>query len=131
VTSLTIRGLADAAAVHVETVRYYQRRKLLREPPKPPGGIRRYEPADVERLRFIRRAQSMGFALREIAELLSLHGRQACDQTRRATELKLEDVRRKLTELRRLEAELVELVAVCSRQKRGADCPALHKLKRG
>jgi MerR family mercuric resistance operon transcriptional regulator len=68
----TIGGLAKAAGVGVETVRYYQRRGLLPEPPRPPGEIRRYGTSDLKRLRFIRRAQAAGFTLEEIGELLAL-----------------------------------------------------------
>src|SRR5690242_11320516 len=66
----TIGGLAAAAGVGVETVRYYQRRGLLTEPARPPGEVRRYSDADGKRLRFIRSAQAAGFTLAEIKELL-------------------------------------------------------------
>ena len=75
---LTIGSLAKAAAVHVETVRYYQRRGLLREPARPLNGIRRYASADVSRLRFIKHAQQSGFTLDEVQALLGLSGRPAC-----------------------------------------------------
>jgi MerR family mercuric resistance operon transcriptional regulator len=68
---LTIGGLAKAAGVSVETVRYYQRRGLLREPLRPAGGQRRYPDSAVEDLHFIRRAQQLGFTLAEIKELLA------------------------------------------------------------
>lgn len=66
-SSLTIGALAAAAGVHVETVRYYQRRGLITEPVRPRGGVRRYSADDADRLRFIKRAQAMGFALAEVA----------------------------------------------------------------
>ena len=68
----TIGGLAKAAGVGVETVRYYQRRGLLPEPPRPHGEVRRYGDDDVRRLRFIRSAQAAGFTLAEIGELIAL-----------------------------------------------------------
>ena len=76
----TIAGLARGAGVGVETVRYYQRRGLMPEPPRPPGGgsgggVRRYGPEDVRRLRFIKSAQTAGFTLEEIGELLALDAR--------------------------------------------------------
>jgi len=74
-TPYTIARLAATAGVHVETVRYYQRRGLLPEPARPPGGVRRYSGADAKRLRFIRRAQAMGFKLTEIESLLVLRNR--------------------------------------------------------
>ena len=85
----TIGGLASAAGVGVETVRYYQRRGLLPEPPRPPGEIRRYGDEDLRRLRFIRSAQAAGFTLAEIAELLDL---DASDDQARARELALSRV---------------------------------------
>ena len=73
----TIARLAAAAEVHVETIRYYQRLKLVPEPLRPLGGIRRYTEADADRLRFIKRAQAMGFTLAEIVSLLILRTRAA------------------------------------------------------
>ena len=71
--SLTISKLAEAGGVGVETIRYYQRRGLLAEPPRgQDGAIRRYGEGDVRRLRFVRQAQAAGFTLAEIAELLAL-----------------------------------------------------------
>lgn len=128
-SALTIGRLALAADVHVETVRYYQRVGLLHEPERPLGGVRRYGQTDVTRLQFIRRAKTMGFTLDEIAGLLQLKGKRACAQTRRLTEHKLFDVRRKLEDLRRLEAELVQLAADCGQVPRGGHCPTLDFLR--
>lgn len=128
-SALTIGRLALAADVHVETVRYYQRVGLLREPERPLGGVRRYEHQDLARLQFIRRAKTMGFSLGEIAGLLQLKGRRACTQTRQLTERKLLDVRHKLDALHRLEAELVQLVDECAQAPRSGHCPTLDFLR--
>ena len=128
---LTISRLAASAQVHVETVRYYQRRGLLPEPARPLGGIRRYGPAEISRLQFIRRAQAMGFSLDEIAELLKVQGQRACDSTRLLTEHKLADVRRRLAELHELERDLEQLVRECSDVPVGTCCPTLDRLERG
>jgi MerR family mercuric resistance operon transcriptional regulator len=86
----TIARLAAAAGVHVETIRYYQRLKLVPEPPRPLGGIRRYNGADADRLRFIKRAQAMGFTLTEIVSLLTLQRRRrSCRATREIAAVKL------------------------------------------
>lgn len=81
---MTIAGLARAGGVGVETVRFYQRRGLIDEPPRPSGnghgGVRRYGPDDIRRLKFVRSAQAAGFTLDEIAELLSLDA--SCDRPR-------------------------------------------------
>jgi MerR family mercuric resistance operon transcriptional regulator len=126
---VTISQLAASAEVNVETVRYYQRRGLLPEPARPAGGIRRYGGGDVRRLQFIRRAQTMGFSLDEIAGLLEVRGRRACEQTRQLTELKLIDVRRRLAELKKLEQDLVALVAACTQVRSGDCCPTLERLE--
>lgn len=128
--SFTISHLAAAADVHIETVRYYQRRGLLNEPRRPAGGIRRYGAHDLHRLQFIRRAKAMGFSLDEIGSLLSLKGQNACEETRKVTELKLADVRRRLTELAALEKELAGLAAACGRSADSDLCPTLAKLER-
>ncbi len=128
-SALTIGRLALAADVHVETVRYYQRIGLLREPVRPLGGVRRYETRDVSRLQFIRRAKTMGFTLKEIAGLLQLQGKRACNQTRRLTEHKLVDVRRKLAELQSLETALRQLADECARAPQGGRCPTLDFLR--
>lgn len=103
---LTIAGLAEAGGVGVETIRYYQRRGLLRTPERPPGGglaggVRRYGEGDVRALRFIRSAQSAGFTLDEIAELVAL---DATDDRPRAREL----ARRRIMAL---DAKIAELQA--------------------
>ena len=120
----TIGGLAKAAGVGVETVRYYQRRGLLPEPPRPPGEVRRYGAADVKRLRFIRSAQSAGFTLKEIAELLAL---DAADDRARARELaqaRVAAIDAKIAEMREARDALAGLASACAR-KRGGPCPIL------
>lgn len=128
-TAFTIGRLATAAGVHVETVRYYQRRGLLLEPSRPLGGIRRYGDTDLTRLQFVRRAQAMGFSLDEVADLLTLTGAGACEHTRQLTEHKLAEVRRKLDELRRLEGDLVQLVTECAQTRADECCPTLDRLE--
>ena len=125
--SLTIGALAKAAAVHVETVRYYQRRGLLREPTRPLNGIRRYASADVSRLRFIKHAQQSGFTLDEVQALLGLSGRPACKASRTLAAKKLVSIEAKLRILTRLRRELRAWVAACDANSRDT-CPALEKL---
>ena len=86
-TELTIGKLADAAGVNVETIRYYQRRGLLDEPAKPLGGHRRYPVDMVKRLRFIKRAQALGFTLSEVGGLLTLDESCACAETRAVNQI--------------------------------------------
>ena len=78
--SLTIGKLAESAGVNIETLRYYQRRGLLDAPPKPYTGYRRYDQRHVTRIRFIKRAQTLGFTLSEVAELITLDGGTGADR---------------------------------------------------
>ena len=129
-SALTIGALAAAAGVHVETVRFYQRRGLLAEPTRPPGGVRRYGADDADRLRFIRRAQAMGFALSEIQSLLKLRTRRSCHATRELAEVKLDLVNARIRELRRLRKELIMLVAECDLNSEDTRCPLMDRLVR-
>lgn len=129
--NLAIGRLAAAAGVHVETIRFYQRRGLLVPPARPLGGIRRYGAGHLRRLQFIRRAQSVGFTLEEISELLCIHGQEACEETRQLTQRRLLEVRHRLEELRHLERELAQLAAACDSATEGAPCPALDFLATG
>ena len=124
----TIARLAGAAGVHIETIRYYQRLKLVPEPPRPIGSIRRYGEADAERLRFIKRAQVMGFTLSEIRSLISLQARRSCRATRElaATKLRLIDAR--IRELRDLRKELGGLIADCDANTQDTQCPVIQRL---
>jgi MerR family mercuric resistance operon transcriptional regulator len=120
----TIGGLASAAGVGVETVRYYQRRGLLAEPARPPGEVRRYADADVKRLRFIRSAQAAGFTLNEIKELLDL---DASDDRARARELaraRVAAIDEKIADLRDARDALAALATACA-NKRAGPCPIL------
>lgn len=124
----TIARLAAAAGVHVETIRYYQRLKLVPEPPRPLGGIRRYTEADADRLRFIKRAQAMGFTLAEIASLLALQRRRSCRATRELAAVKLGVVEARIRELRRLRNELAGLIADCDANMQDTRCPVMQRL---
>lgn len=129
--TLTIGAFADAADVNVETIRFYQRKGLLRVPAKPPGGIRRYGEPDVTRLRFVKSAQRLGFTLDEIGELLELDDGTDCDAARAQAERKLADVRARLVDLRRIEQVLAELVARCSASAGPVRCPLIASLEQG
>lgn len=126
---LTIGALAAQSAVGVETIRFYQRRNLLRQPTRPPGGIRRYETHDVARVRFIKAAQRLGFSLEEVASLLRLDDGAHCTQARLLAEQKLGDVRSKLAHLRRIEAALVSSIRKCGGARGRVACPLIAALQ--
>lgn len=126
---LTIGAIARETGVGVETVRYYQRRGLLREPERTYGRIRRYGPTDVARLHFIRTAKELGFSLNEVAELLQLDDGTECDEARALAEKKLADVRKKIVVLGSIERVLTELVHECQQQDGSIDCPLIVSLR--
>ena len=99
---LTIGRLAKAAGVNVETIRYYHRRGLVDEPDKPIGGHRRYAPSAVSRLRFIKRAQQLGFTLDEVTQLLQLEDGRSCREARLIAEQKLALIEERITDLTRI-----------------------------
>lgn len=123
-----IAALAAAAGVGVETIRFYQRRGLLHEPLRPPGGIRRYGAGDVARVRFIKRSQALGFRLDEIIDLLRLSDGAHCDEARTIATDKLIGVREKLTQLQRIERELSALVRACAVAGSEVTCPLIDAL---
>jgi MerR family transcriptional regulator, mercuric resistance operon regulatory protein len=124
----TIARLAAAAGVHIETIRYYQRLRLVPEPPRPLGGIRRYTEADADRLRFIKRAQAMGFTLLEVNSLLKLQARRSCHATRELAASRLRLVDARIRELRDLRKELSGLIADCDANPQDAKCPVIQRL---
>ena len=125
---LTIGTLAERGGVSVETVRYYQRRALLDEPVKPPGGFRRYPEESVKRILFIKRAQALGFTLEEIQDLLALDQRKACLETREIAAHKVELITQKIADLSKMKKSLARLVRSCDASAADARCPIIHLL---
>ena len=120
----TIGGLAKAAGVGVETVRYYQRRGLLPEPMRPPGEIRRYGDAELGRLKFIRSAQLAGFTLTEIGELLQLSAANDRCRARELAEARVRALDERIADLRAARNALVKLAVACAGTTAGP-CPIL------
>jgi MerR family copper efflux transcriptional regulator len=113
---MTISQAAERACVGVETIRFYERRGLIRQPPRPlSGGYRFYDNDVVERIRIIRQAQELGFSLREITELLSLRADPAadCGDVRAQAVTKRQEVDRKIAQLQHMRAALEALIATC------------------
>lgn len=129
--TLTIGGLAKATSVHIETIRYYQRRGLLMEPERPPGGIRRYGPADIDRLMFVKAAQQLGFSLDEIGDLLRLEDGAHCREAGALAEKKLRDVREKIRRLERIEKVLSDMAGRCRANRGTVSCPLIDSLHEG
>jgi MerR family mercuric resistance operon transcriptional regulator len=128
--AMTIGKLAQAASVGVETIRYYQQLDLLELPAKPPGGVRRYGEAAVSRVRFIKRAQELGFSLAEIRRLLELGDPQSCGKARALAAEKLAQVESRAADLERLRGALKELIDRCDRRRGRVTCPIIESLAR-
>lgn len=120
---LIISKLAASAGVGVETVRFYQRRGLIGTPDRG-GRFRHYGPEDVRRLQFIRQAQTAGFTLEQIRELLSLDAGQDRSRARQLAQEQLATLDRKIEELNRARSALRKLARECSEGKTGP-CPIL------
>lgn len=126
---MTIGTLARQAGVHVETVRYYQRRGLVDQPKLRPGTIRRYGVDAVKRLRFVRRAQELGFTLEEIKSLIELGDGRNCRGARELAASKLDLVNARISDLRRMQQALGGLVAQCDRGRKQG-CPIIDSLSK-
>ena len=124
----SIGAFARAGGVGIETVRYYERRKLLAQPPRRHGSIRRYGEAELGRLRFIKRAQAAGFSLDEVEALIRFQKDQSCVETQALATSKLREVEARLRELHRLRDELRDWVAQCESNLDKACCPVLDAL---
>jgi MerR family copper efflux transcriptional regulator len=122
--------VARRAGVGVETVRFYEREGLLEEPPRRASGYRQYSEQVVTRLRFIKRAQRLGFSLKEISELLQLRvdAQTSCEEVKLRTETKLAEVERKLVELQRMRHALLQVHSLCTGQGPTGRCPMLEAL---
>ena len=125
--SLTIGRLAKAADVGVETIRYYQERKLLPVPARS-GAFRYYASSFVHRIRFIKRAQELGFSLDEVAELLDLEDGGDRRSIRRIASDRLAQIEHKVADLRRMQRVLKHLVVNCEHADAGRPCPIIRSL---
>lgn len=120
----TIGQLAHEAGVGVETIRYYERRGLLREPPRTPSGYRQYDASDLWRLRYIARAKHLGFTLSEVAGLLGADGDATTEAVVATARRRLEALAAQQVALAETRARLERLLDVCQRRD-GTDCRSL------
>lgn len=127
---LTIGQVAKNAGVNFQTIRYYERRHLIPEPPRTESGYRQYSPDDVARVKFIKRAQELGFSLKEIAELLSLKvvSNTICSDVQKQAEGKIAAIEAKIQMLQRINQTLTDLVNSCRENALTDECPILAVL---
>ena len=126
--ALKIGGLASAAEVGIETIRYYQRRRLLGQPLRPGRGQRMYPPEYVTRVRFIKRAQALGFSLDEIAALLSLDSGTGHARARELASKRLGEIDAKIGDLVAMRDSLADLVHRCEHSQGKVACPIIASL---
>jgi MerR family mercuric resistance operon transcriptional regulator len=129
-SEMKIGHLAEETGVHLETIRYYQRLGLVPKPEREYGSVRRYGEDAISRLRFIKRAQALGFSLDEVRLLLELSVGQHCAETRTLAGKKLQLVEKKISDLRRIRAALSKLVRACDTGRKGGGCPIIESFAR-
>ncbi len=129
--NLTIGELARKAEVNIETIRYYERRGLLPEPPRSSSGYRQYSLEAVARIQFIKHAKELGFSLKEILDLLSLRvdPDTTCADVKRMAEAKIESIERKISSLQKMKKALAKLKAECEGRGPVGECPILEALE--
>ncbi|MEE9159090.1 MAG: MerR family transcriptional regulator [Gammaproteobacteria bacterium] len=131
--ALTIGQVADRVGIGVETVRFYERKGLIEQPPRKDNGYRRYSEDAVARLRFIQRAKTLGFSLKEIGELLDIRRdpTTTCRDIQSRAESKLSDIEEKIEGLRRMSEVLIKLIDECAGEGPTSECPILEALDVG
>lgn len=129
--NLTTGQLAKKAQVNVETIRYYERRGLIPDPPRRESGYRQYSPDAVARIQFIKGAKELGFSLKEISELLFLRvdPDTTCGDVKRLTEVKITDIEEKIQALQHMKKALMKLKAKCIGRGPVGECPILEALE--
>lgn len=126
----TIGALAKQTNVSVETIRYYQRRGLLTEPEKPLGSVRRYSKSHIQRIRFIKHGQKLGFSLNEIKELLTLEDGCHCAEAQEIAKKKLSLIQEHIESLYNMEKALINLLSFCADNKDLVTCPIISTLQK-
>ena len=129
--SLTIGQVAKTTGLAAKTIRYYEEIGVLPVPRRTASGYRLYDSPGVEHLRFIRRAQALGFTLKEIKELLALSAQRDVGRVKRSAQTKLLDVEARIAALERVRDGLAKLIAACPGHGRAAGCPILQALTNG
>jgi MerR family mercuric resistance operon transcriptional regulator len=131
---MTIGKLAEQAGVGVETVRFYERKGLVKKPAKRESGFRTYGPEEVTRIRFIKRAQELGFTLREVKDLVDLQSKKKMTggQMQKKADEKITEIRQKILDLKKMETSLRQLSQVCGEGEQAIkECRFLECFEKG
>jgi MerR family mercuric resistance operon transcriptional regulator len=131
ISSMKTGELAEQAGVNIQTVRFYERRGILPKPSRTPSGYRVYSADAVRLIRFIKRAQELGFTLDEVEDLLRLRNnrRSSCATVKSAGQVKMAAVEAKIASLQAIKRALAVLLASCERNDRERECPILEALE--
>jgi len=136
VGKMQIGQAAQSTGLSIDTIRFYEKQGLVQAPRRSSGGYRVYDERDVERLRFVGRAQNLGFSLQEIRELLVIVSREGdgCSHVHDLVAVKIDQVKKKIAELKRIESRLTKAQKQCSAalmKSCNAECPVLKELESG
>jgi Hg(II)-responsive transcriptional regulator len=128
--ALKIGEVAERSGVNLQTILYYERQKLLPEPPRLPSGYRMFPEQTVRRVRFIKRAQELGFSLAEILDLLSIQvdPKKECSDVKRLAKAKITDIEEKIRTLEAMKRVLGRLTKLCPGQGPSSECPILESI---
>ena len=131
--NLTRGELAKKCGVHIETLRYYETKKILDSPKRSESGYRLYTTEDAVKISFIKNAQKLGFTLKEISDLLklTLYKEKSCDKAMEKAQEKLEDIEKKIKTLNIIKKALKELIKQCEESTPTNDCPILSSFETG
>lgn len=125
---LSIGQVAKSAGVSIDTIRFYEKEKLIPKPPRRISGHRQYQPEIIERISFIRRAKNLGFTLVEIADLLALRAnpKSSAQHVKDKADLKIADINDKIAELKKIRDDLIALANTCTGKGTAAECPIIE-----
>lgn len=130
--SMTIGQVAKQAGIGIETIRFYERKGLVAEPNRRESGYRQYDNQVITQLLFIKRAQELGFSLKEIEELLALrfNPKSTCGAVKSRAEVKIADIEQKISDLQKMRKSLLKLTNACSGGPRSvSECPILESFE--
>jgi MerR family copper efflux transcriptional regulator len=132
-TTMSIGEVAKRTGVRVQTIRFYEQKGLIEEPPRRSSGYRDYPEGTVSRLAFILSAKELGFTLEEIKELLALRvdPKATCGDVKKQAEAKISEVERKIRTLQRMKKTLVKIKAACDGKRPVGECPILESIDHG
>lgn len=127
--NMRISSLAEQAGVSVETIRFYQRKQLLRAPSRLLEGVRMYGPMDLSRLKLIKSAQRLGFSLNDVAQLIPHLDNPNCVAVQAEAQRRLDEVNGKLRELEDVRTTLVDMLKQCRTMGSPTCCPLIDSLQ--